>query len=77
MISSYFRPTPGGETIFTVDPRPIKFGPGAIDELGSAAKSLGLRRVVVFTDTAVRELAVTQKGLDSLARAGIETVLFR
>ena len=27
-LSSYFQPTPGGDTAFTVDPPKIKFGVG-------------------------------------------------
>jgi alcohol dehydrogenase class IV len=76
MISSYFQPTRGGETVFTVDPRPIKFGPGCIAELGSDAKALGLSRVAVFCDTTVRDLPVTQDALESLRALEIDTAVF-
>jgi hydroxyacid-oxoacid transhydrogenase len=66
----------GGETVFTVDPRPIKFGPGAAAEIGSDARALGMSRVAVFTDRAVRGLAPTGRALEALHAAGVEHEIF-
>ncbi len=71
MLTGYYAPKPGGDTIFTVDPRPIKFGPGAVRELGGDANTLGMSRVAVFTDKAVQNLAPTQDALRSLTASGI------
>ena len=43
--------SPGeGETVFTVTPAPIKFGAGALRELGADAQLLGMKRVALFAD---------------------------
>lgn len=66
----------GRECLFTVDPRPIKVGPGAVRELGSDAGALGMRRAAVFTDRAVMRLEPYSHALSSLERAGIEFDVF-
>lgn len=76
MFSSYYTPIEGGETVFTVDPRPIKFGPGAIAELGADARTMGMRRAAVFTDAVVHELEPTRRALESLRTAGVDTALY-
>lgn len=76
MLTGYYTSIPGGETIFTVDPRPIKFGPGAIAEVGSDAKQFGLTRVALFTDTSVLDLEPTHHALASLKACGIDAVIY-
>jgi alcohol dehydrogenase class IV len=76
MFTDYFSPAEGGETVFTVDPRPIKFGPGAVAEIGSDARSLGMRRVALFTDAGVAGLAPTARAMAALEAAGVETVVY-
>jgi alcohol dehydrogenase class IV len=76
MLTGYYAPKPGGETIFSVDPRPIKFGPGAIREIGSDAKALGMSRVAVFTDKSVLNLVPTQDALRSLTASGITYAVY-
>mgnify|MGYP003445837192 CR=1 FL=1 len=39
-----------GETVFSVSASPIKFGVGALRELGADAQSLGMKRVALFVD---------------------------
>src|ERR1700716_805079 len=39
------------ETVLEVEAPRVKFGRGAIDEVGPEAAAFGLRRVVLFTDT--------------------------
>ena len=72
MLTDYYPPGHEGEQIFTVDPRPIKFGPGAIAELGSDARVLGLTRAAVFTDAKVVTLEQTQRALAALRTAGVD-----
>jgi len=66
----------GGERLFTVEPRPIKVGPGAMRELGADAKALGIRRAAVFTDAAVAGLESYQHALKSLRDAGVALEVF-
>src|SRR3979490_914777 len=48
----------GCDGAFTVDSSRITFGRGCLAELGERAAALGMRRVVLFSDPAVAELAV-------------------
>ncbi len=77
MFGDDYQTVPGGETVFTVDPRPVKFGVGAVDELGADARALGIRRAAVFTDAAVVTLAATSKALRALEQAGVECEIYR
>jgi len=76
MLSPYYREQPDGETIFTVDPRPIKFGPGAALELGSDARSLAMTHVVVFTDARVAKLELTARAIQAVRDVGIEVTVY-
>jgi len=76
MFTSYYAPIEGGETVFTVDPRPIKFGPGAIAELGADARALGMRRAALFTDAAVAALEPTARAREALRAAGVEVAIY-
>ena len=62
----------GNESVFTVDFNPIKYGPGALDELALDVQQLGVSRVALFTDSVVKALEPTQKALEKLRRAGID-----
>jgi alcohol dehydrogenase len=54
----------------------IVFGPGKIESLGELASELGARRALVVSDPGVIAAGHTQRGLDALKSAGIETFLF-
>jgi alcohol dehydrogenase class IV len=71
----YFRPGEG-ETVFTVSTTPIKFGVGALRELGADAQGLGLKRVALFVDDHVRASAPGEVALRSLREAGIDAVVY-
>ncbi len=43
------------ETVFTWAATPLKFGIGALAEIGEDCVSLGLRRVLVLTDARVQD----------------------
>jgi len=75
-LSSYFSPTPGGDTAFTVDPPKIKFGIGVLAELGADARALGMKRVGLLCDPRVAGLPPLDIARKSLADAGIEAVVY-
>jgi len=70
-LSADYRFTAGKEQIFTVDPRPLRFGPGAAAEAAGECLRLGLRRPAVFLDPALRGHAAVARLLEELA-AGVE-----
>ncbi|MCB1760943.1 MAG: iron-containing alcohol dehydrogenase [Gammaproteobacteria bacterium] len=76
MFHQYYPGSKSGESVFTVDPRPIKFGPGSADETAHDAAQMGLQRVVVFTDPKVLNLELTRQVIHSLRRRGIEVELY-
>ena len=71
----YFSPGEG-ETVFTVSSTPIKFGVGALRELGADAQGLGMKRVALFVDNHVRASAPGETALDSLRSAGIDVAVY-
>lgn len=54
----------------------ILFGSDRIDQLGDVASRLGGRRVLVVSDPGVCSAGHTQRAIDSLTRAAIESQLF-
>ena len=67
----YYELTEHGDTVFSVDVSAIKFGPGALNEVGSDAKELGLTRVAVFTDPVLANLPYLDSVTHALHRSGI------
>jgi alcohol dehydrogenase len=62
---------------FDYQPRTrIAFGPDKIDSLGALAGELGARRALVVSDPGIVAAGHTQRGLDSLVKAGISVQLF-
>uniref|UniRef100_A0A182QFM5 Probable hydroxyacid-oxoacid transhydrogenase, mitochondrial n=1 Tax=Anopheles farauti TaxID=69004 RepID=A0A182QFM5_9DIPT len=68
--------SPEKDTAFEMSSSTIRYGPGVTRELGHDLQNLNAKRVCVVSDRNVLQLASVKVGLDSLARAGIETVLF-
>lgn len=68
--------SPLSDPVFSVDSNSLRYGRGALDELGAAAKSLGLHRVMLFTDRNIRETAVFARALSSLRDQSIDVVIF-
>ena len=66
----------GCDGAFTVDSSRITFGRGCLAELGERAAALGMRRVALFSDAAVAELAVFATARDSLLAAGLDVVSY-
>lgn len=62
---------------FDFQPRTrIVFGPGVVNQLGELAVELGAKRVLVVSDPGVIKAGHSQKGIDSLTAAGVESILF-
>ena len=73
---SIHQPINGGETIFSVSSSPIKFGPGALRELGDDAVALGMKRVAFFVDSHVLSGAPGETALASMRAAGLDVVIY-
>ena len=66
----------GEETIFTWGAPPLKFGPGAVDEVGFEMAQLGAKRVLVLTDPGLVATGVPHRILESLQGVGIAAEIF-
>ncbi|MGC2856418.1 hydroxyacid-oxoacid transhydrogenase [Novispirillum sp. DQ9] len=64
------------ETIFTVDPVALKYGAGALRELGADATAAGMRRVLLVTDPTLAALPPVATATEALKAAGLEVVIF-
>lgn len=64
------------ETVLEVEAPRVKFGRGAIDEVGAEAAAMGLRRIALFTDRNVGALELTERARRSLRAAGVEVAEF-
>ncbi|WP_199175910.1 hydroxyacid-oxoacid transhydrogenase [Telmatospirillum siberiense] len=64
------------ETIFSIEHAAIRFGPGALEDVGEEARTLGLTRVLLVTDARIRRLPFFETVRTSLHRAGVEAVVF-
>ena len=53
------------ETIFTWGAPPLKFGPGASDEIGFDMAQFGVRRVLILTDQGVARSGVAHRIADA------------
>lgn len=64
------------ESVFSVDVAAISFGPGVLREAGEQAKALGMKRVALFTEPALRKLAFFADAEKSLRDAGLDVVVY-
>jgi hydroxyacid-oxoacid transhydrogenase len=64
------------ESVFTLEAAKLKFGSGAVEELGWDLGRLGLTRVFVVADPRLRSLGVLDKVADILGKAGIAARFF-
>ena len=53
---THFTRRDGGEYAYTIEATKLKFGVGAIGEVGHDAKALGMTRVALYTDPRVAKL---------------------
>lgn len=65
-----------GDSAFSVDASNITFGAGCLDELGDIARSLGMRRVALYTDDALVSTPHVARAEASLAKAGVDVALY-
>jgi alcohol dehydrogenase class IV len=68
--------TAGGDTTFEVDSSRIKYGSGALREVGSDARELGMTRVALVTDPIVAKLPFVASVTASLRAAGCDVVVY-
>jgi hydroxyacid-oxoacid transhydrogenase len=71
-----YLPAEGGEGLFTIGAAEVTFGRGALRELGDLVRSLGARRVALFTDRIVAALEPVARARRSLAEAGVDVEVF-
>jgi hydroxyacid-oxoacid transhydrogenase len=64
------------ETIFTWGAPPLKFGAGAVDEIGFEMAQYGARRVLILTDPRINELGIPARIAKSLTARGITSEIF-
>ncbi len=75
-LDSYFAPAPGGDIAFTVEAPKLKFGIGALREVGEDAKSLGMTRVALYTDPRVAKLEAVETVVKTIRAAGLSVEVF-
>ena len=64
------------ESAFAIDASRIVFGAGALDEVGEHGKTLGCRRVALFTDRRVGALEHVARARTSLQNANIDFAVY-
>src|SRR5919204_5578674 len=64
------------ETIFTLEATPIKFGPGAAEEVGWELKHRGVRRAMLVSDPGVARLGITGRVQELIEAEGITCTVF-
>ncbi len=64
------------ESAFAIDMSRIVFGHGALDELGEHVKSLGCRRIALFTDPRVGALEHVARARRSLQNANVDFAVY-
>jgi hydroxyacid-oxoacid transhydrogenase len=62
----------GNETVFTMEATPIKYGPGASEEVGWELKRMGVSRVMLVTDPGVVEAGIAPRIRELIEAEGIE-----
>ena len=65
-----------GETVFTVSSAPIKFGAGALGEVGADAQALGMKRGALFVDSHVLASLPGETALGALRAAGLDVEVY-
>lgn len=64
------------ETVFTWGATPLKFGAGAVDEIGHDLAQQGARRVLIVTDPAIAESGVPQRVADAARAGGLDVEIY-
>ena len=66
----------GNENVFTWAAPPLKFGVGAVDEIGAEVAAIGAGSCLVITDSGVRDTGVPDRIHAQLVAAGIKAEVF-
>jgi hydroxyacid-oxoacid transhydrogenase len=69
-------PTTTEETIFTWGAPPLKFGAGALDEIGFELSQYDVHRVLIITDPTINATGIPQRIVDRLNAHGISSEVF-
>lgn len=64
------------ETVFTWGATPLKFGAGAVDEIGWDVAQLGARRVLIITDPGVAATSIPQRVADAAEAGGLTVGIY-
>src|SRR6266571_5016150 len=64
------------ETIFTMEMTPIKFGPGATDEVAYDLKRLGVKHTLIITDRGIMQLGLADRVRTLIQEAAISADIF-
>ncbi|QVQ52377.1 iron-containing alcohol dehydrogenase [Spiractinospora alimapuensis] len=64
------------ETVFTWGATPMKFGAGALDEIGFDLGQFGADRVLIVTDPGVNALGIPERIREAAAREGIDAHVY-
>ncbi len=64
------------ETVFVMEMTPIKFGLGAMDEIGFDANRLGIKKALVFTDRNLSELGLSERVRALLEEQGVKADVY-
>lgn len=64
------------ETVFTWGAPPLKFGVGALDEIGYDCGNLGLSRILIVTDQGVAATGVPARAAEAMRTAGLKPEIF-
>ncbi|MBK1786908.1 hydroxyacid-oxoacid transhydrogenase [Prauserella cavernicola] len=64
------------ETVFTWGATPLKFGAGAVDEIGWDLAQLGARRVLIVTDPGIAATGVPQRVADAAKAGGLTVEIY-
>jgi len=68
--------TSGGDTTFEVDASRIKYGSGALAEVGAEAREFGMKRVALVTDAGVAKLPFFETVRQALLDAGCDVAIY-
>jgi len=64
------------ETVFSLEAAQLKYGEGAVNELGWELGRLGLKRVLLVADPVLRDFGVTERVIAQIEGAGAKAVLY-
>jgi alcohol dehydrogenase class IV len=64
------------ETIFTMEATPLKYGPGASEEVGWEIKRMGVSRVMLISDPGVIEIGITGRIQELVEAEGVEVEVY-